>query len=181
MSRKILRLFPTARRGWGEAYLADFGLGPGLIKVFIHAWYLQLKGGNIMKTVVITSSVINVAFGLFVTGLFIFTGDNPGVVLVIGLAMIIQGTYTLAYATDRLASGEPWVTRILLSGQTVALVVGMGAGLITVIENLTIDAGEHHEYGPMAVAGLIAFQALVTLYLYAVRESLTDISRPETN
>ena len=130
-----------------------------------------------MRTVVATTSIINVGFGVFVTGLFILTDNNPWVVLAIGLGLIVQGGYTLAYMSGRLGA-EPWATRGVLAGQTVAMTVGLGAGVIGVIETLTLDTTGHPEYGPMAAAGLITLQAVSALYVYGIRGGITEVDPP---
>lgn len=130
-----------------------------------------------MKTVVVTASIVNAMFGMFVVGLFLFTSDNPGLVLVLGLSLIAQGGYTLWYISKRNDSTETWATKLLLGGQTVALLVGLGGFSVSTISQLTMNV-DHPEYGPMAVAGLIAFQATATLYLFAVRGGAVRITSP---
>lgn len=127
-----------------------------------------------MKTVLATSSVVSLALGLTLCGLFVFTTDNPAVVLILGLSMAVQGLYTLVYMTGGLARFEPWAMWALLAGETIALMFGLGAGAVAFGETFLIEPVVDPEYGRVAVAGLIAFQALVTLYQYAIRDT-TDI------
>lgn len=130
-----------------------------------------------MKTVLVTLSVMNMLMGLILVGLFAFTDNNPVVVLILALGLLIQGGFTLAYMSGRLRRAEPWPTHALLAGSTLALLVGAGGLLFSVIKQLSFDNTDP-EYGPMAVAGLITAHAVATLYLYAVRGGAIRIESP---
>lgn len=168
MSHWALRMLSAEDREWGEAYLAEFGSGPGLIRVVFAAWFIRLKKGDIMRTVVATTSVVNLAFGFFVIGLFLFT-SNPPLVLVLGLGLVGQGAYTL-WHLRRPGQRPRWSTHLLLAGETMALLIGIGAFAISTVNNLDPLVGDR-EYGPMAAAGIIAAQAAATIYFYAIREN----------
>jgi hypothetical protein len=168
MSNWLLRLLPNDEREWGEAYLAEFGTGPGLLRVVVTAWGIQLKKGDTVKTVVATTSIVNILFGLFTIGLFLWT-DSPPIVIFLGLGLLLQGGYTLWHLTGP-NRRPPWSTHLLLAGQTVALLIGVGALAIVVVNNLD-PVGVDREYGPLAASGVITAQAAATLYLYAIRES----------
>lgn len=119
-----------------------------------------------MSTVVATASIVNVAMGSFLVGIYLWaTADNPVLMLVIGACLVAQGGFTIWYMS-RTSNRSLLSTRILLSGETLAVLVGTGGLVGSIIQNtgITLDP----EYGPVAVSGLIAFQAAVTLYTFAV-------------
>jgi hypothetical protein len=90
-------------------------------------------------------------------------------VLALALGLLIQAGYTLAYVAGRLERFEPWALRALLAGQTVAFVVGAVGFASSAVYNIDPPAGDY-EYGPLTVGALIALQAAVTLWMFAVRE-----------
>lgn len=173
----LVKVLPPSRRDWGEAYLSEFGAGRGLLRLTFTAWYLELKGGNIVKTVVRSTSVVNVIFGLFMVGLWLVTGPNPVLVPITAACIVAQGGYTLWFTSRSLSEHRPSATTILLVGETLALLVGLGGFVAAVLNNAggSVDP----EYGPITVAGLIAAQAAATLYLYAIRDrSAVGPARP---
>lgn len=167
MSDWRLRLFPSGKREWGEALLAEFGDEARLGRLILQAWWLTIEKGDHMKTVVTTTSAVNVLFGSFMAGLFLHNGPNPPLVLITAGCMMIQGGYTLWYVANESRRLEPWSSRLLLAGQTCALLVGVG-GFVEAVLN-SAGASVDPEYGPVAVAGLITAQAAAALYCYAIR------------
>jgi hypothetical protein len=122
-----------------------------------------------MRTVLATLSAINALMGLFLLVLFVAAEDTPVIVAALGVGLLIQAGYTLAYLAGPLSRFGPWARRALIAGQTVALLVG-GFGLISsTLYNIDPPGGDP-EYGPLTVGALIAFQAAVTLWMFAVRE-----------
>jgi hypothetical protein len=121
-----------------------------------------------MKTILATLSVINVLMGLMLLGLMFVAEDTPlMVVLALAIGMLAQGGYTLAYLAGVLGGFEPWSRRVLLGGQTVALVVGLSGFASSALYNLNPPGGDY-EYGPLTVGALIALQGAATLWIYAV-------------
>lgn len=121
-----------------------------------------------MKTILATLSVINVLMGLMLLGLAFVAEDTlVMVVLALAIGMLAQGGYTLAYLAGVLGAFEPWSRRVLLGGQTVALVVGLSGFASSALYNLNPTGGDY-EYGPLTVGALIALQAAATLWIYAV-------------
>ena len=129
-----------------------------------------------MKTVLATLSVVNVVFGLFVIGLFLFVDETPALVLALGVGLIAQGGYTFAYMGGAVSMLEPWSTRLLLAGQTLALLVGVAAFAVSTVNNLDPLVTDR-EFGPMAAGGVIAAQAAAALYLFAVKAETARFSR----
>ena len=175
--RLLVALLPRSRRDWGRALLAETAHADtsrrwilGGVRLVGWSWFDWMIGGNLMKTVVATLSTVNVAMGLFLMGLFVFTVDNASVVLALAVGLIIQGGYTLWYMWG--AGKQSWATRVLLVGQTLALLVGAGGFLISTLNNVAQRGGDP-EYGPIVVGAAIATQAAATLYFYAVRREAT--------
>ena len=165
MSDRVVALFPESRRDWARAMVAEFGITQGLIRLLVVAWYLELRGANPMKTVLNTLSALCVAASIGVVVVWATdTSSTPAQVLLLGLGLAIQGGFTLWFANgERMA----WARHLMLSGETVALLIGGGGLLATTIAN--IDASDP-EFAPMSVAGLIAAHAMAGLYAYAIRD-----------
>ncbi|GMQ84564.1 MAG: hypothetical protein BMS9Abin07_0128 [Acidimicrobiia bacterium] len=125
-----------------------------------------------MKTVLAALSVINGLMGLTLLGLFVVTADTPLVVAALSIGLLIQAGYTLAYMAGVLDARHKWSLRALLAGQTVALLVGFFGFASSALYNIN-PAGGDYEYGPLTVGALIAAQAAVALWIYAV------VDRPE--
>lgn len=174
MSDWRLRLFPREKREWGEAFLAEFGDEKRLGRLIVQAWLLKLENGDHMKAVVATTSIVNILFGLFMTSLFLYDGPNPPLVVITAACLIVQGGYTLWFMAGRAGDLQPWASLLLLSGQTLALLVGVGGLIVSMVQNT--GASVDPEYGPIAVAGLVTAQAAATLYLYALKAPVTPIS-----
>jgi hypothetical protein len=122
-----------------------------------------------MRTVLTTLSAINGLMGVLLLGLFFVVDDTPAVVVALGIGMLVQAGYALAYLAGLLNRFEPWALRALIAGQTVALLVGGFGFISSTLHNIDPPGGDP-EYGPLTVGALIAFQAAVTLWMFAVRE-----------
>jgi hypothetical protein len=122
-----------------------------------------------MRTVLTTLSAINGLMGVLLLGLFFVADDTPAVVVALGIGMLVQAGYTLAYMAGLLSRFEPWARRALIAGQTVALLIGSFGFISATLHNIDPPGGDP-EYGPLTVGALIAFQAAVTLWMFAVRE-----------
>jgi hypothetical protein len=122
-----------------------------------------------VRTILITLSIINASMGLFLLGLFLIAGDTPVVVVLLGLGLLTQAGYTLAFLSGFLDGLKPWSLWALLAGQSVALVIGFVGFASSALYNVDPRNGDY-EYGPLAVGALIAIQAATTLWLYGFRE-----------
>ncbi|MEE8407865.1 MAG: hypothetical protein V3S32_12055 [Acidimicrobiia bacterium] len=174
--KAFLHLLPDSHREWGQALLAEkeepdgrserlrWILGGG--RLIVWSWLDWITKGRVMRIVLATLSVINIVSGLFLMALFLSTEGNPLLVLFLAVGLITQGGYTLWYMGRRSGSSEPWSCRVLLTGETIALLVGVGGITIAVINNINPANGDY-EYGPIAVGGLIAAQAFAALLVYA--------------
>lgn len=169
----LVSLLPRSRREWGRALLAESEHAEkpaiwrlGGIRLVGWSWFDWMIGGNLMKTVVTALSIVNIVLGGFLVGIFVSTGSDHAVVLLLGIGLMIQGGFTIWYLTG--PRKQPWATHALLAGQTVAFLVGVGGFVISVLNNINPTGGDY-EYGPIAVGGMIAVHAATTLYLYAIR------------
>ena len=121
-----------------------------------------------MKTVLATLSLITGSIGVFLLVMFLVASAPPAVVFALGIGMLIQAGYTLAYLSGRLAGFEPWAQRLLIAGQTMALLVGSFGFLSSILYNVAPPGGDY-EYGPLTVGALIAIQAATALWMHAFR------------
>ena len=185
--RFLSALLPRSRREWGEALLAESTHSDkatrwliGSLRLIAWSWFDWIFGGNLMKTVVATLSTINVAMGIFLMGLFVFTlSDAPVALIMLAVGLTIQGGYTLWYLTSFSRALEPWSLRALLAGQTIAVLVG-SLGFVTTTVNTLLRPPPvaDPEYGPIVVGALIAAQAVATLYVYVVSNGRDQIEAP---
>jgi len=182
--KTLVALLPRSHREWGEALVAEAAYSNkpvrwaiGGIRLVAWSWLDWMIGGNLMKTVVSTLSIANIALGMFLVGIFVSTGNDQGVVLLLALGLMIQGGYTLWYVTG--PRKQPWAIHALLSGQTVALLVGAGGFVISVLNNIN-PAGGDFEYGPIAVSGMIAALAAATVWTLALQNDDRPLETPTT-
>ena len=110
------------------------------------------------------ASFANAAAGLVLIGIWIIGwGHAPVVVVFIGISLLVQGVYTLAYLRGALRKWGDLATGALFAGQALSACVG-GVGLIeSAAQNINAPNGDV-EMAPV-LAGLIMLgQALLTLF-----------------
>lgn len=118
-----------------------------------------------LKTALFVLSIINAAFGLFLTGAYFFAnpdGGIPFIALATGIALIIQGGYTVLYAGGGLEAWHEMATQLFVSGETASILAGALAAVQGVFYNLHPRNGDY-EFGPMTLGILMAAQAIVGL------------------
>jgi len=172
--RLLVALLPPSHREWGEALAAEAAYSNksvrwaiGGVRLVAWSWFDWMTGGNVVKAVVATTSVINLMMGVFLFGLFATTNDMPRAVPMLALGLVVQGGYTLVYLAGGLGRFEPWSIRALLAGETVALSVGTLGFATTAVNNiLGYPLGPDPEYGPLTVGALIVIQAMATLIVF---------------
>lgn len=123
-----------------------------------------------MRIVLGTLSALNVAMGLLLVGVFVFTTGNALIVLGLGAGLLLQGGYTLVLMVGALSRWEPLSSRLLLVGQTVAMLVGVLGSTSSALYNISPPNGDY-EYGPLTVGFLIAAQAALSLWHFGFRSS----------
>ena len=131
-----------------------------------------------MRKVLAALSVVNGLMGFALLGLFITTDDTPLVVPALGLGLLIQAGFVLAYLSGGLEALEPWSLRAILVGETVALLVGFFGFVSSALYNINPPSNDH-EYGPLAVAVLLGFQAGIALWVFATPERTGRIHAPQ--
>ena len=122
---------------------------------------------GLVRTVLATLSIVNGLMGVLLLGLSALADGMPAIVTFLGIGLLIQAGYTLAYLGGILDRFEPWSLRALLAGQTLALVVGLLGFASSALFNINPPGGDN-EYGPLTVGALIAMQAGVALWIFAV-------------
>lgn len=165
MKSWLISMFPEAKQEWAEELSAEDARVMTVARVLVVAWYLTLEGGPLMRTVLMTLSSVNLVAGLLVTAMWVFMEETPPVVLALGLALLIQGGYTVWLLVGKKL--RPVAARLLIVGETLALLVGGGGLLVAIVNSIgAVDP----EYGPLLVAGLFGAHALAGLHLFAVRD-----------
>jgi hypothetical protein len=87
------------------------------------------------------------------------SGDVPGWLGLIALALIVQGGYTLLWLGGRLRRWQRWASGLFAAGETTALAAGVFAtfGVMSAFEN------SDPEYAPLMVAVVVAIHGLIGL------------------
>ena len=118
-----------------------------------------------MKVAISALSILNVAVGLGLMVLYTSESSPPMIVLVLSIALLVQGSYTLAFVSGALRSHHDIARHLQLGGSALALVagtVGFLSGFLANIDPVNADP----EYGPMAVSLLIVAHGLASLLAF---------------
>ena len=111
--RILARMVPSPRCTWLLAHEAELAAiqgrlqrwrwNLGLVPIFGRALVSQLRhdprsyiGGALSKTVVATLSILNLALGIGMVVLYVSETDPPLFLIVLILALLVQGSYSLA-------------------------------------------------------------------------------------
>ena len=123
-----------------------------------------------LKTALLTVSIIVVAFGLILSGMFLFANDGiPLIALFTGLALIIQGGFTIAYLGGALDPWKVWASQLFVSGEVASLLAGGLAFVQGFLYNMHPRNGDY-EFGPMGLGVFMAAHAIIGL-MYASSSS----------
>ena len=119
------------------------------------------------KIVLLACSSINALCGLALMGAFLLlpAAGLPLIAFLTGLALCIQGAFTLAYLSSLLAPWHARATAALIAGEAAAVLAGGLAVANGVLDNLHPRNGAF-EFFPMSVGVLMVTQAALAL-LYA--------------
>ncbi len=131
-----------------------------------------------LKTALYFLSLVNAGFGLFLTGAYFFNnqgGGIPVIALLTGLALMIQGVYTIAYAGGALDSWHERATQLFVSGETASILAGGLAAVQGFLYNLHPRNGDY-EFGPMGLGIFMVVQAVIGL-VYAASMSSARSAR----
>jgi cytochrome b561 len=118
---------------------------------------------QMLKTALLTLSIIVVAFGLILSGMFLFANDGiPLIALLTGIALIIQGGFTIAYLGGALDAWKEWATQLFVSGEVASVLAGGLAFVQGFLYNMHPRNGDY-EFGPMGLGVFMAAHAIVGL------------------
>lgn len=180
--RILAALVPSPRRQWVLAHEAEYDViegrwqrwrwALGLASIVGFALVSQLRhdprsflGGVLMKAATFTLSILNVAAGVGLLVLYVSRSGSHLFVLALSLALLVQGSYTVAFISGALRSQHEVARQAQLGGSTLALVagtVGFAVGLWANINPVNADP----EYGPMTIALLIAGHGFFSLLAF---------------
>jgi hypothetical protein len=127
-------------------------------------------GGALVKTVLVTLSLVDLAAGIGLVVLVVTPTGTPGPVVLPGLVLLVQGGYTLGVATGRLHAD--WALRLQITGSTLALLVGAAAVIAGAVQNVHPVNGDP-EFAPMTIALLLALHGLVSLLAFVPTRTVT--------
>ncbi len=119
------------------------------------------------KIVLLACSSINALGGLALTGAFLLHRADgvPAIAFLTGLALCVQGTFTLAYLSSLLTPWHAGATAALIAGEAAAILAGGLALADGVLYNLHPHHGDF-DFLPMSLGVLMITQAALAL-LYA--------------
>jgi hypothetical protein len=119
-----------------------------------------------LKIALYTLSLLNTGFGLFLSGAFLFANRDGGIPLVaflVGVALVVQGAYTIGYAGGVFDDLHELGTQLFVAGQTLSVLAGGLAAVQGYLYNLHPRNGDY-EFGPMGLGVFMAVQAIVGLF-----------------
>ena len=123
-----------------------------------------------LRLALFLASVVNLAAGLGLTGVYLklrTAEDLPFLVLVVGLALFVQGFYTIGYLSGWWDGLGQRATQLFVAGQCIALLAGALETVHGILYNLQPVNGDQ-EFGPLTAAVLMGTQAALGL-AYAAR------------
>ena len=180
--RILAAIVPPPRRKWVLAHEAEFDhiegrwqrwrWALGLVRVVGWALVSQLRhdprsflGGALIRIVITTQSIVNVFAGVGLLVVY-FSQSGPQVfTLMLSLALLVQGSYTVAFVAGVLRSHHDGARYLQLGGSTLALIVGavgLAVGFSAIVDPVNADP----EYGPMTIALLVAGHGLASLLVF---------------
>jgi hypothetical protein len=128
----------------------------------------------------LVTSLANSAAGFGLGSLYFQFQSNEGMpilVLVVAVALFVQGAYTLAYLAGVLRPLRGLDTQLFLAGEFAAVLIGSIATVQAILYNLHPRNGDF-EFGPLIAALLMTVQAATGL-LYALRAGLLPVDHEE--
>jgi hypothetical protein len=133
-----------------------------------------LPEATMLKTALLSLSMIVFAFGLFLTGAYFF--DNfengiPVIALLTGVALMIQGGFTIGWVGGAFDSWKDWARQLFVSGEVASVLAGGLAAAQGLLYNMHPRNGDF-EFGPMVLGVFMAVQAVLGL-MYAASVSST--------
>ena len=132
------------------------------------------------RSALLVTSLANSAAGFGLGSLYFEHQSHEGMpilVLLVAVALFVQGAYTLAYLAGLLRRWKRLDTQLFVAGEFAALLVGTIATVQAVLYNLHPKNGDF-EFGPLIAAMLMTLQACAGL-LYAIRAGLLPAEQEE--
>lgn len=120
-------------------------------------------------------SVINIVAGAAFAGLYLRFQSGGGVpvsVLLIGIAFVVQGAFTLGYLRGWWSRLGERIPRLFVAGESVAALAGVLGTLQGILYNLSPVNGDQ-EFGPLMAAALMGTHAIVGLSYAACHGTLS--------
>ena len=123
------------------------------------------------KIVLLACSAINALCGLALMGAYLMlpAAGFPLIAFLAGLALCIQGAFTLAYLSSLPAPWHARATVALIAGEAAAILAGGLAVANSVLYNLHPRNGDF-EFFPISLGVLMVTQAALALLYAAGRE-----------
>lgn len=128
-----------------------------------------------LKTALISLSMIVCAFGLFLTGAYFFDnpdGGIPMIALFTGLALMIQGGFTIGWVGGAFDPWKEWARQLFVSGEVASVLAGGLAAVQGFLYNMHPRNGDF-EFAPMMLGVFMAAQAITGLMYAASLSSET--------
>lgn len=125
-----------------------------------------------LRIALFLASVVNVAAGLGLTGVYLGSRsaeDLPIVVLLAGLSLFVQGFYTIGYLRGWWSRFGERAVQLFVAGQCVAALAGGLETVHGILYNLHPINGDQ-EFGPLTAAILMGTQAAIGLIFAARNE-----------
>ena len=180
--RILATIVPPPRRQWVLAHEAEFDhiegrwqrgrWAFGLVRVAGWALVSQLRhdprsflGGTLSRIVISIQSIVNVAAGAGLLVLFLSQSNPQVFVLILSLALLLQGSYTVAFVAGVLRPHHDGARYLQVGGSALALIVGAVGFTVGFSANLA-PVNADPEYGPMTIALLIAGHGLTSLLAF---------------
>lgn len=123
-------------------------------------------------------SAINIAAGVGLAGLYLqfrSGGGVPVIVLLIGVALVVQGGFALGYLRGWGSGFGVRIAQLFVAGESAAALAGGLGTLQAILYNLSPVNGDQ-EFGPLMAATLMATHAVIGL-TYAAREERLSVKR----
>jgi len=182
LHRALVHLVPAPRSEWIRAHEAELdhieGRWPrwrwnlGLLPLAASALVRQIRhdprsflGGALMKTIVVTLSALNFVAGVGLLAILLLEPGAPMIAVALGGALLVQSCFTLALVLGAFGRHQHAARHVQLTGSTLALVVGGVGFVVGFLANIN-PAGNDPEYGPMAIAFLLAAHGMASLVAF---------------
>lgn len=186
--RLLASALPVPRKDWIRAHEAELATIEGrrdrirwMLGV-IPLWTVTLGhqlthepstiiGGTLMRSVVATLSVVNIAAGVGLGALYLLD-TNPPIVAALSAVLLVQGVFTMVLIAGGFDRYRVRARHLQLVGSTLALVVGMVGVLNGLVTNLAAGNVDQ-EGGPLTIALLLGIHGCFSILAFAREQETT--------